>query len=192
MIEQLRKLAAALTPKQQISILAAALAIGLTLAEAAIILGSVVALFAFFVLIQFQYFFGGQANITIEGYTYAEYARRGFGELVTVAFFALLLFLGLSALVKRETARQHNSFAGLGVALVALLPAAAALALPAGATTAVTIYSSAQPGTLSPQTFRSGGAGGQRFRGGAAVHARPARRPGAFPLPGARLRGGPV
>jgi hypothetical protein len=35
----------------------------------------------------------------------------------------------------------------------------AALALPAGAETAVTIYSSAQPGTLSPQTFRSGGEG---------------------------------
>ena len=36
---------------------------------------------------------------------------------------------------------------------------AAALALPAGAETTVTIYSSAQPGTLSPQTFRSGGEG---------------------------------
>jgi len=37
--------------------------------------------------------------------------------------------------------------------------ALAALAVPAGAATAVTIYSSAQPGTLSPQTFRSGGEG---------------------------------
>jgi hypothetical protein len=35
----------------------------------------------------------------------------------------------------------------------------AAFALPAFAETAVTIYSSAQPGTLSPQTFRSGGEG---------------------------------
>jgi hypothetical protein len=35
----------------------------------------------------------------------------------------------------------------------------AALALPAGAATAITIYSSARPGTLSPQTFRSGGEG---------------------------------
>jgi hypothetical protein len=35
----------------------------------------------------------------------------------------------------------------------------AALALPAAAGKAVTIYSSAQPGTLSPQTFRSGGEG---------------------------------
>jgi hypothetical protein len=35
----------------------------------------------------------------------------------------------------------------------------AALALPASAGTAITIYSSARPGTLSPQTFRSGGEG---------------------------------
>jgi hypothetical protein len=44
------------------------------------VLSSVVVLFSAFVIIQFQYFFGGAANISIEGYTYAEYARRGFGE----------------------------------------------------------------------------------------------------------------
>ncbi len=89
--------------------------------EAAIILGSVVALFTFFVLIQFQYFFGGQANITVEGYTYAEYARRGFGELVAVAFFSLLLFQGLSTVVRRETSTQRRVFAVLGIALVSLV-----------------------------------------------------------------------
>jgi len=36
---------------------------------------------------------------------------------------------------------------------------AALIAAPAAAETALTIYSSAQPGTLSPQTFRSGGEG---------------------------------
>lgn len=40
-----------------------------------------------------------------------------------------------------------------------ILAVAAALSLDSGAGTAVTIYSSAQPGTLSPQTFRSGGEG---------------------------------
>jgi len=40
-----------------------------------------------------------------------------------------------------------------------VLATLAALALPAGAATALTIYSSARPGTLSPQTFRSGGEG---------------------------------
>jgi len=89
--------------------------------EAGIVLGSVVALFAAFVVIQVQYFFGGEANITAAGYTYAEYARRGFGELVVVAFFSLLLFLGLSAITRRETARQRNLFAALGVALTLLV-----------------------------------------------------------------------
>jgi uncharacterized protein DUF4153 len=89
--------------------------------EAAIVLGSVIALFAAFVVIQVQYFFGGQANIGLQGYTYAEYARRGFGELVAVAFFSLLLFLGLSAITRREAARQHTVFAGLSVALAALV-----------------------------------------------------------------------
>ena len=89
--------------------------------EAAIILGSVIALFAFFVIIQFQYFFGGQSNIDVEGYTYAEYARRGFGELVLVAFFSLLLFQGLSTVVKRETPSRRKAFAALGVGLVALV-----------------------------------------------------------------------
>ena len=89
--------------------------------EATIVLGSVVALFTAFVVIQFQYFFGGTTNIHIDGYTYAEYARRGFGELVTVAFFALLMLLTLSAITKRETETQRRIFSGLGVALVALL-----------------------------------------------------------------------
>jgi hypothetical protein len=89
--------------------------------ESAIVLGSVVVLFAGFVVIQFQYFFGGNANITIEGYTYSEYARRGFGELVTVAFFALLMLLTLSGVTRRETERQRRVFSGLGVALVSLL-----------------------------------------------------------------------
>jgi len=89
--------------------------------EASIVLGSLVALFSLFVGIQFQYFFGGQSNIHIDGYTYAEYARRGFGELVSVAFFSLLLFLGLSGIVKRENETQHRVFSGLGVALTVLV-----------------------------------------------------------------------
>lgn len=89
--------------------------------ESAIVLGSVVALFATFVVIQFQYFFGGTTNIHIDGYTYAEYARKGFGELVAVAFFALLMLLTLSAITRRETETQRKVYSGLGVALVALL-----------------------------------------------------------------------
>ena len=89
--------------------------------ESTIVLGSVVILFAVFVVIQFQYFFGGQANINIEGYTFAEYARKGFGELVAVAFFSLLLLLGLGAITRRETEAQRRTFSGLGVGLVGLV-----------------------------------------------------------------------
>jgi len=89
--------------------------------EAAVVLGAVVALFTIFVVIQFQYFFGGQTNIGVQGYTYSEYARRGFGELVAVAFFSLLLFLGLSAVAKRQNQTQHRVFSGLGIGMVALV-----------------------------------------------------------------------
>lgn len=89
--------------------------------ESSIVLGSVVALFAAFVVIQFQYFFGGTTNINVEGYTYAEYARKGFGELVAVAFFALMMLLTLSGVTKRETESQRKFYSGLGIALVALL-----------------------------------------------------------------------
>ncbi|MEZ0396158.1 MAG: DUF4173 domain-containing protein [Anaerolineales bacterium] len=89
--------------------------------EAAVVLGGVVALFTVFVIVQFKYFFGGQANIHVAGFTYAEYARRGFGELVTVAFFSLLLFLGLSGIVRRESRPQRIWFSGLGIAMVALV-----------------------------------------------------------------------
>ena len=89
--------------------------------ESTIVLGSVAILFAAFVVIQFQYFFGGQANINLEGYTYSEYARRGFGELVTVAFFSLLMLLGLGAITRRVTEQQRKIFSGLGVSLVVLV-----------------------------------------------------------------------
>jgi hypothetical protein len=89
--------------------------------EATVVLGAVVLLFSLFAVVQFQYFFGGQANIGVEGYTFSEYARRGFSELVTVAFFSLLLFLSLSALVKRQNQTQRWVFSGLGLGMVALV-----------------------------------------------------------------------
>jgi hypothetical protein len=89
--------------------------------EAAVVLGAVVLLFSLFTIVQFQYFFGGQANISVQGYTYSEYARRGFSELVMVAFFSLLLFLSLSAVVKRQNSAQRWTFSGLGVGMVALV-----------------------------------------------------------------------
>ena len=89
--------------------------------EAVIILSSVNLLFAAFVAVQFRYFFGGQVNIHLDGYTYAEYARRGFSELVLVAFFTLLLFFALSAVAQRSTRGQRIAFSALGAALTVLV-----------------------------------------------------------------------
>ena len=47
-------------------------------------------------------FFGGETNIGVAGYTYSQYARRGFNELVIVAFFSLVMILGLSTITRRE------------------------------------------------------------------------------------------
>jgi len=89
--------------------------------ESTIVLGSIVILFVVFVVIQFQYFFGGQTNINIEGYTYSDYARKGFGELITVAFFSLLLLLGLGAITRRDSESQRRTFSTLGISLVVLV-----------------------------------------------------------------------
>jgi len=89
--------------------------------ESTIVLGSVIILFITFVVIQFQYFFGGHANISLDGYTYSEYARKGFGELVAVAFFSLLLLLGLGTITRRETDLKRKTFSALGVTLVGLV-----------------------------------------------------------------------
>ena len=91
--------------------------------EAVVVLACVDLLFAFFVAFQFRYFFGGANNINLAGFTYAEYARRGFGELVAVAVISLLLFLGLSAIARRSEGGQRKVFSGLGLGLVALVAA---------------------------------------------------------------------
>ncbi|MEX1071714.1 MAG: DUF4173 domain-containing protein [Anaerolineales bacterium] len=91
--------------------------------EAVTILASVNVLFAAFVVVQFQYFFGGATNIfsTSSGFTYAEYARQGFAELVVVAVLSLFLFIALSTIVQRGKAKQQTWFSGLGIALMLLV-----------------------------------------------------------------------
>lgn len=85
--------------------------------EAAVVLASVNLLFATFVVVQLRYFFGGQAGIVDGGLTFAEYARRGFGELVVVAAISLGLHLALAGLTQRETHVQRWLFTALTAAL---------------------------------------------------------------------------
>ena len=89
--------------------------------ESAIVIGSVSVLFLAFVIIQFQYFFGGQSNIGVEGYTYSEYARRGFSELNLVAFFSILLIIGLNILTRHDEDRQRRIYSVLSILMVALV-----------------------------------------------------------------------
>jgi hypothetical protein len=93
----------------------------LGLTETGIILGGVILLMSSFVIIQFQYFFSGQTNITLEGYTYAEYARRGFGELVGVAILSTLLLKVLSLVARKESPHRHRVFSILSVCLISLV-----------------------------------------------------------------------
>lgn len=89
--------------------------------EAMIVLGSVVVLFGLFVAVQFAYLFGGSANVVSrEGFTYAEYVHRGFGELVTVAALTLALLLGLHRATRRESVTAARAFNVAGTLLVAL------------------------------------------------------------------------
>lgn len=53
--------------------------------------------------------------------TYAEYARRGFGELVVVSITALLFFVVLSSISVRKAGSQRTWFSGLGIALFVLV-----------------------------------------------------------------------
>ncbi len=95
--------------------------IPLGMVEASIVLVAVDLLFAVFVGLQLAYLFGGQANISTQGFTYAEYARRGFAELVVVAVLTLGLILGLQWLARRRSARQVRVFNALASVMMALV-----------------------------------------------------------------------
>ncbi|MFZ0547538.1 MAG: DUF4173 domain-containing protein [Candidatus Promineifilaceae bacterium] len=93
--------------------------------ESAVILSLVNGLFMLFVWIQFAYLFGGRININVDGrpgpFTYAEYARRGFFELVFVAILTLALVLSLHWLTTRAGRGQMFLFNGLSTLMSGLV-----------------------------------------------------------------------
>ena len=88
--------------------------------ESWIILGSVNLLFLSFVLLQFTYLFGGEKNIHLEGFTYSEYAVRGYFELVAVVIITLILLYVMAVITRRKTNTQRWIFSGLGLLMVGL------------------------------------------------------------------------
>ena len=96
----------------------------LGMTETSIALISLNVLFAFFLVVQFRYFFAGSANVSIDGFTFAEYARRGFFELVAVALIASVLYFSLASFTKRDTQAKKRAFsvmAGLLLAQVGVM-----------------------------------------------------------------------
>ena len=78
--------------------------------ETSIVFGSIIILFASFLVIQFRYFFGGEANINETAFTYSEYARRGFGELITVAVLSLGIYYLFHSITKLENKSLKRRF----------------------------------------------------------------------------------
>ncbi len=93
----------------------------LGLTETVIVLGAVDLLLTFFVTLQFQYLFGGQSNIKETGFTYSEYAVRGFTELVLVAVLSIGLYLVLNTITRRKNGGQALAFNSLAIALMLLV-----------------------------------------------------------------------
>jgi hypothetical protein len=98
-------------------------------AEVTTLLGAVIALFAIFVAIQLRWLFGGAGVVlATTGLTVAEYARRGFFELVTVTALVLPMILVTGALLHEEhVRRRHRRMSGLLLVLLLAIMASAAL-----------------------------------------------------------------
>jgi hypothetical protein len=86
--------------------------------DSSIILGSVNALFLVFILFQLAYLFGGSSNISVQGFTYAEYARRGFFELVAVAAIALVMLVLIERFITKREKGHTVLFKVLSTTLV--------------------------------------------------------------------------
>ncbi|HVH66244.1 MAG TPA: DUF4173 domain-containing protein [Gemmatimonadales bacterium] len=85
-------------------------------------LGLIDLLFLLFVVIQLRYLFGGAGLVAAAtGVTYAEYARRGFFELVTASALVLPLLTGADWLVRNESPAHQRTFRHLAVVLLLLL-----------------------------------------------------------------------
>lgn len=95
--------------------------LSLGVVELGVVLGLLDALFLAFVVVQARYLFGGAQRVAVAQITYAEYARRGFGELVVVTALILPVLLVAHWLFRPEGRAGERVFRSLAGALVALL-----------------------------------------------------------------------
>lgn len=92
----------------------------LGLTEALTLVLSVDALFLVFAGFQVAYLFIGGASSPAPGYTYAEYARRGFFELLAVSLLTLGLVMALARWTRRESPVAQGVFRVATSLMVAL------------------------------------------------------------------------
>jgi hypothetical protein len=101
----------------------------LSITEVATALAALDLLFLAFVAVQFRYLFGGDALVQVTpDLTYAEYARRGFFELVFAVALVVPVLLGADWLLVRRRLRDHvvfRSLAGVQIGLVLGITASA-------------------------------------------------------------------
>lgn len=97
--------------------------------EIGVILGLMNLLFLSFVIVQVPYLFGGMELVrNTPDFKLAEYARRGFGELVAVAGLVLPILLASHWLIRKETplaGKLFRVFAGVQIALLFVIMASA-------------------------------------------------------------------
>ncbi len=94
----------------------------LGIVELGIPLGALGVTFLVFLGLQARYLFGGDAVILeTAGLTYAEYARGGFFELVTVGTLLLPVLLGTDWLLDKRNPRTVTRFRTLAATLLALI-----------------------------------------------------------------------
>jgi len=104
--------------------------LSLGIIEVGVALGLLNLLFLAFVCVQVRYLFGGAALIAAtSGLTCAEYARRGFFELVTVTTLVLPLLLAAHGLLRKEQPTHEGLLRGLAATLLAMLAVVMASAM---------------------------------------------------------------
>jgi hypothetical protein len=102
----------------------------LGITEVATALAAIDLLFLVFVIVQFRYLFGGETLVQVTpDLTYADYARRGFFELVFAVVLVVPVLLAADWLLDRRIRRDDVVFRGVAGAQIGLVLAITASAL---------------------------------------------------------------
>ena len=120
----------ALMDERSVSRVREGLPITLGSLDVTIMLGCLVALFGLFVGVQIGWLFGGERLVrSTTGLSYAQYARRGFFELVMVSLLVLPVLLGSRAAILKEDMAAIRRHRALSIPLLVLLGGVMASAL---------------------------------------------------------------